>query len=81
MDIILSQHHERPDGTGFPRGMAGKLISPLSALFIMAQDLVHTVMEDPRTNAEDFFKDHASLYQAGQFKKILALVLKSDSEG
>ncbi len=75
VDIILSQHHENPRGNGFPRGMPGKLISPLSALFIMAQDLVHAVLDDPNLQYEDFFRTHSADYDVGQFKKILALIL------
>jgi len=76
VDIIISQHHESPGGDGFPRGMPGKLISPLSALFIMAQDLVDAVLNHPETKVEDFFKANASRYEVGQFRKIVALILK-----
>jgi response regulator RpfG family c-di-GMP phosphodiesterase len=71
LDQILAQHHERPDGTGFPRQMSGKMISPLSALFIMAHDLVHAVYDDPSVNVDDYFEAHAAEYQSGQFKKIM----------
>jgi HD-GYP domain-containing protein (c-di-GMP phosphodiesterase class II) len=77
VDLILLQHHERPDGTGFPRGLSGKLISPLSALFIMAQDLVHELMIKPDLNTDTFFRDRADGYQVGQFKKIHALLLSA----
>jgi HD-GYP domain-containing protein (c-di-GMP phosphodiesterase class II) len=76
VDIIISQHHESPVGDGFPKGMPGKLISPLSALFIMAQDLVDAVLDHPETKVEDFFKANASRYEVGQFRKIVALILK-----
>ncbi len=76
VDIIISQHHETPSGDGFPRGMPGKLISPLSALFIISQDLVDAVLEDPETRFEEFFRANASRYEVGQFRKILALLLK-----
>jgi response regulator RpfG family c-di-GMP phosphodiesterase len=75
VDIIISQHHESPGGDGFPRGMPGKLISPLSALFIMAQDLVDEVMEKPGTRFEDFFSANADRYEVGQFRKIKNLIL------
>ena len=71
VDQILAQHHERPDGTGFPREMSGKLISPLSALFIMAHDLVDYFLDHPGTSYESFFEMNAAHYQSGQFKKIL----------
>lgn len=37
---IVLEHHERPDGTGFPRGLTSRHIHPLSSLFIFAHDLV-----------------------------------------
>ncbi|MBT5093190.1 MAG: hypothetical protein HOM21_03035 [Halobacteriovoraceae bacterium] len=35
VDQIISQHHEKPDGTGFPKGANAKFISPQAALFIV----------------------------------------------
>lgn len=37
---IVLEHHERPDGTGFPRGLTSRHIHPLSSIFIFAHDLV-----------------------------------------
>ncbi len=36
---ILVNHHERPDGSGFPRGLYAKQIKPLTAVFIVAHEL------------------------------------------
>jgi response regulator RpfG family c-di-GMP phosphodiesterase len=33
---IIAQHHERPDGSGFPHQIDYKKIAPLSAIFIMS---------------------------------------------
>jgi response regulator RpfG family c-di-GMP phosphodiesterase len=33
---IVHEHHERPDGSGFPRGLTADKIAPLSCLFIIA---------------------------------------------
>ena len=76
VDQIIFQHHERPDGSGFPREMNGKFISPLSALFIMSHDLVHYFYDHPGVSFETFFETHSEQYQVGQFKKIIA-ALKS----
>ena len=81
VDLILAQHHERPDGSGFPRKMHGKIISPLSALFIMAHDLVHAVYENPKTNIDTFFEERAEVYQHGQFKKILVAMKQAAAAG
>lgn len=75
VDTILVQHHERPDGTGFPRGMSSRYIAPLSCLFIMAHDLMHFMLENPGpVKLEEFFKMNEKKYDSGQFKKILKLL-------
>lgn len=40
VDTIIFSHHERPDGSGFPRGIDHSNISPLSSTFILAEDVV-----------------------------------------
>jgi HD-GYP domain-containing protein (c-di-GMP phosphodiesterase class II) len=42
---IIKQHHERPDGTGFPKGLSGKNIKPLPAIFIFAHEVVRFFFE------------------------------------
>lgn len=41
VDHILLQHHELPDGPGFPRGLVASQISPFSAVFIVSEELLH----------------------------------------
>jgi response regulator RpfG family c-di-GMP phosphodiesterase len=40
IDDIIFQHHEWPDGTGFPKGLFSASISPLSRVFIVAHAFV-----------------------------------------
>ncbi len=72
IDVIIAQHHEKPEGGGYPRELGGKAIAPLSALFIVAHDLVNYSKDHPDTTIEEFVKANASRYDVGQFKKILA---------
>jgi response regulator RpfG family c-di-GMP phosphodiesterase len=37
---IIEQHHELPDGSGFPRGLRGIEIHPLAAIFIVACEAI-----------------------------------------
>jgi HD-GYP domain-containing protein (c-di-GMP phosphodiesterase class II) len=72
VDTIVLQHHERPDGTGFPRNLGPSNISPLAAVFIVAHDLVSAIF-DPNTPfvLEKFIEAKKAEYQGGNFKKLL----------
>lgn len=75
VDTIVLQHHEMPDGSGFPRGLYHHQISPLASVFIVAQDLLDFFMENEGANDKDIFatfcEERAELYSTGNFKKIL----------
>jgi len=77
VDQIVFQHHERPDGSGFPRSLSGKFISPLSAVFIVAHDLVEFVRKREGETITVFLAENEELYKGGNFRKIW-LALKSD---
>ncbi len=72
VDSIVRQHHERPDGTGFPSKVTHKNLTPLSCLFIMAHDYVDRVLIDKRSKL-DFFvflNETKDIYSQGFFRKI-----------
>lgn len=76
VDQILQQHHEAPDGSGFPSQLTAIRISPLAAVFIVAQDLAKFMWEkvDAQSAIKEFVKVRESSYQTGHFKKILGIV-------
>ncbi|MEN9724050.1 MAG: hypothetical protein RJB38_2036 [Pseudomonadota bacterium] len=77
VDLILSQHHEKPDGSGFPRHLNHQHIAPLSALFIMAHDMVQQIHTyGNRFSYSDFIRARYSLYSVGYFKKVLQAIEK-----
>jgi HD-GYP domain-containing protein (c-di-GMP phosphodiesterase class II) len=77
VDVIVSQHHERPDGGGFPRGLSHMQIAPLGALFIVAHDLTqHLLEQKEKFSLPAYIADRATLYSAGNFKKIMAALGK-----
>ncbi len=39
--VIIEQHHERPDGSGFPFGIQGPRFNQLSSIFIVSQQFIH----------------------------------------
>lgn len=72
VEQILLQHHERPDGKGFPRGLAHPRIGQLPSLFILIEDLVHFMErgETLETSVKDFLTWGSEAYGHGHFKKI-----------
>lgn len=73
VDKIIYQHHERPDGRGFPEGLTAKKIHPLAALFIVAEDLVLYLEKcnDVAAGVAKFITTRKEIYHSGHFKKIL----------
>ena len=75
VDIILAQHHERPDGSGFPRSLASNYIAPLSAVFIVAHDLADFVLSSGSDfKMASFLDQMRPHYNFGQFKKIFVVL-------
>jgi len=74
VDLIIAQHHERPNGTGFPRGLSAQNIAPLSAVFIIAHDLVDYIFDNGMRDIELFFGEYKEKYSQGHFKKMLASI-------
>ena len=71
IDTIIIQHHEQPDGRGFPIGLTHSQIHPLSALFIIAHDLLDFQLANPtEATLVKFQEAHADKYTQGQFKKL-----------
>lgn len=73
VDTIVLQHHEQPDGSGFPRGLFHHQISPLSCVFIVAEDLLDHFLEggtDTGGSMTAFLQRNETRYAQGTFRKI-----------
>lgn len=71
-DSIISQHHELPDGSGFPQGLSADAIAPLSALFIISNELVNAaIMSGPTHSLRDTVAEMSLKYDRGIFKTIM----------
>lgn len=70
---IILNHHEKPDGTGFPHGNNWKKIFPLAAIFIVAEDFSNCIYAGGNDHAfiEDILDDFEQKYYQGNFKKAL----------
>lgn len=80
VECIILQHEERPDGTGFPHRLTHQRLNPLSALFILTEDLVDFLFENGHSidDLGAFLEEKEDLYSRGHFRKILELLLDSD---
>ena len=84
VDVIIAQHHERPHGDGIPYRLNHTRIAPLSALFIIAQDLFcFFESHSPEADLVQFVEKTKAKYDMGHFKKIIQAITtqsKSASE-
>lgn len=62
---IINQHHEKPDGSGFPRGLNYNTIPPLSAAFILAYDFTQIMVLQTQTT-NDVVEPNAVLKFLGE---------------
>jgi HD-GYP domain-containing protein (c-di-GMP phosphodiesterase class II) len=75
VDLIIAQHHERPDGSGFPRGLSSTYIAPLSAIFIVAHDMTQYAIEKGKAfKAADFLEEFREQYKPSQFRKVVQAI-------
>ncbi len=72
---IIEQHHERPDGSGYPRGLHHNQIFPLATIFIVAEHFIseyYLNIDEP--SVEEIIEVMSQQYQEGNFaKSFLAL--------
>ncbi len=86
VDLIIAQHHELPDGTGFPKGLTSTRIGPLSSIFIVVHDWVDFILErkvsgsdsmrDFSDSIHDFVAARKNSYSTGTFRKVLSCLDK-----
>lgn len=72
---IISDHHERPDGSGFPRGVGGAQLSPLASIFIFSHDIIDSVLklnsENQPVNTKNIENELSAIdYSSGKFPKV-----------
>jgi len=76
VDFIISQHHELPDGSGFPQGLNSHQITGLSSLFVLANNLVAQICQKgmEREALVKVFQKFDEYYSMGNFKAPLKLL-------
>ncbi|EQC46268.1 response regulator [Bacteriovorax sp. Seq25_V] len=71
---IIEQHHEMPDGSGFPAGIDNKRITPLASIFIVSHLLADYIIENEKWKVENFVKKYRSKMKGPHFRKALKCV-------
>jgi HD-GYP domain-containing protein (c-di-GMP phosphodiesterase class II) len=76
VDVIIAQHHERPDGSGFPRGLTHSSISPLGAAFLVGHDLLLYILArgDSGWTVQGFLESVEGRYVGNNFRKIIKVM-------
>ncbi|MBT3983643.1 MAG: HD domain-containing protein [Bacteriovoracaceae bacterium] len=79
VETIIFQHHEKIDGSGFPKGIAEKHISPLSGAFQIIHSFVSELYnhEFDQSKVEEILLGLYKTYGSGAFKVQMESLLKS----
>ncbi len=75
-DFIIYQHHERPDGRGYPQGVSAHQITGVVAIFILASELSQqlTYLGISKKSLNIILDDFHLRYNTGNFKNPLKLL-------
>jgi HD-GYP domain-containing protein (c-di-GMP phosphodiesterase class II) len=70
VDKIILNHHEKPDGSGFPKGMNAQNIFPLACIFIVAEEFIERLGDEPidKARINQILTEMEKLYKKGNFK-------------
>ncbi len=71
---IIEQHHERPNGRGFPRGIDHKRITPLSSIFIISHWLADFIIKDKHWSVDKFYMKYKSQLKGPHFRKAMRAI-------
>jgi response regulator RpfG family c-di-GMP phosphodiesterase len=68
---IVKQHHEKPDGSGYPKGLKAQDLSPQSAVFILAHEFVEMFFDTNRKTQlkESWLELKKDFFYEGVFSK------------
>ncbi len=72
---IISTHHEKPDGLGFPKGLRAEQVSTYATFFIVCEEFVKTFLEAKSIGvAAEQWKKKEAQFESTQFKEIYTLI-------
>lgn len=70
--MIVRQHHELPKENGFPTKIGYGKITPLATVFIVAHDLTHFILENPKWTMKDYMAKAKVKFKGPHFAKVLS---------
>lgn len=76
---IIEEHHETPNGKGYPRGLNASQISPLSALFILSHEIANNLYRNEYNKdiLAQMLKNFEKDYNQGNFKNFFEAARKA----
>lgn len=78
LDFILKEHHEHPNGDGFPSGIGASSLTTISCIFIISTHFLSRLSKSPNGVADlkDVLISMRKTYQLGNFKDPMAALIK-----
>lgn len=71
---MIKQHHELPNGSGYPQKMEQSRITPMASVFIISQNLCNYILEAQEWSIDGFLESHEFLMEGPHFKKALRVL-------
>jgi|GEM_PF-3667209 len=76
VETIILQHHELPNGRGYPKHLEASKIHPMAALFIVAHHVaVSMLLNKGKINIPEWVEQNRDLYSSHEFNRIVTQLL------
>ena len=66
---LILQHHELPNGKGFPAGLVAEKIYPLSAVFIISHDIAQYILTNEKPSMDEYISENEQRWGYVHFRQ------------